>query len=138
MWRIQIKDRTQPFGIKNDPTIMRHLHDLSALHNQIQTDNFVNMLQKSFNNDLGRSGSSKDIDLITSLNNTYDSLKNDKMYKKEYEGFVANMCYGRDNEITSFNTALNDFKEVKEFAIERINALENSIGNKDLDFDMDM
>lgn len=41
---------------------MRHLYDLSALHNQIQTDNFIDMLQKSFNNDLGRSGSSKNID----------------------------------------------------------------------------
>ncbi len=138
MWRVQIKDRTQPFGIRNDPTIMRHLHDLSALHSQIQTDNFVNMLQKSFNNDLGRSGSSKDIDLITSLNDTFDSLTNDKMYKKEYESFVNNMCYGKDNEIINFNTALNDFKEIKEFAIERINTLENSISNKDLDFDMDL
>lgn len=138
MWRVQIKDRAQPFGIRNDPTIMRHLHDLSALHSQIQTDNFVNMLQKSFNNDLGRSGSNKDIDLITSLNNTYDSLKNDKMYKKEYENFVDNMCYGKDNEIINFNTALNDFKEIKEFAVEKINTLENSIDNKDLDFDMDI
>ena len=138
MWRVQIKDRAQPFGIRNDPTIMRHLHDLSALHNQIQTDNFVNMLQKSFNNDLGRSGSSRDIDLITSLNNTFDSLKNDKIYKKEYENFVDNMCYGKDNEIINFNTALNDFKEIKEFAVEKINTLENSIDNKDLDFDIEI
>ena len=123
MWRVQIKDRTQPFGIKNDPTIMRHLYDLSALHNQIQTDNFINILQKSFNNDLGRSGSSKDIDLTTLLNNTFDALQNDKMYKKEYENFVANMCYGRDDEITDFNTALNDFRKIKDFAIAKLNAI---------------
>ena len=130
MWRVQIKDRAQPFGIRNDPTIMRHLHDLSALHNQIQTDNFVNMLQKSFNNDLGRSGSSKDIDLITSLNNTFDSLKNDKMYKKEYEGFVANMCYGRDDEIISFNIESSNKKsEHSKYILEKLQEFERIIND---------
>ena len=49
MWRTQIKDRSQPFGIKNDPTIIRHLHDLSAMSDKIKTDNFIFVLEESFN-----------------------------------------------------------------------------------------
>lgn len=117
MWRVQIKDRNQPFGIKNDPTIIRHLHDLSALSSQVLTDNFINMLQISFNNDLGRSGSRKDISLNDSLINTFNSLKNDKMYKKEYENFVFNMCYGKDEEIITFKTALGNFEKIMNFIL---------------------
>ena len=117
MWRVQIKDRSQPFGIKNDPTIIRHLHDLSALSSQVLTDDFINMLRISFNNNLGRSGSRKDISLNDSLINTFNSLKNDKMYKKEYENFVFNMCYGRDEEIITFKTALGNFEKIMNFIL---------------------
>ncbi len=120
MWRTQIKDRSQPFGIKNDPTIIRHLYDLSAMCSKIKTDNFIFVLETSFKHDLGRAGSSKDINLIDSLNNTFNSLKNDKIYKKEYETFVANMCYGKDDEIIEFKTALNDFKGIRDFVLEKI------------------
>ena len=44
------------------------------------------------------------------------------MYKKEYDIFVANTCYGKDEEIIEFKTALNDFKEVKEFVLDTINS----------------
>lgn len=148
MWRTQIKDRSQPFGIKNDPTIIRHLHDLSAMSDKIKTDNFIFVLKESFKNDLGRSGSNRDINLIESLNNTFNLLKNDKIYKKEYDTFVANMCYGTDEETIEFKTALNDFKEIKDFALDVINSkehginntkvIENEISNKNIDFDLYM
>ena len=48
MWRVFIKDRTKPLHSKeNDPTIVRHLHDISALEEMLYTKEFVALLQKS-------------------------------------------------------------------------------------------
>ena len=48
MWRVFIKDRTKPLHSKeNDPTIVRHLHDIAALEEMLYTKEFVDLLQKS-------------------------------------------------------------------------------------------
>jgi hypothetical protein len=117
MWRVQIKDRTKPGGIRNDPTIIRHLHDLSAMKDKVLNDKFILVLEKSFNCDLGRGGSSKTIKLKDSIKNTLNSLKTDRIYNEEYENFVRNMCYGMTKDFISFNKAIEDFEEITKFVL---------------------
>ncbi|MFA7658525.1 MAG: nucleotidyl transferase AbiEii/AbiGii toxin family protein [Candidatus Gastranaerophilaceae bacterium] len=55
MWRVFIKDRSKDLHTKeNDPTIVRHLHDISALEDEIFNAEFINLLNTSFVNDKGR------------------------------------------------------------------------------------
>ena len=57
MWRVYVKNRTKPLHSKeNDPTIVRHLHDIAALDDLLYAKEFVELLQKSFDADKGRGG----------------------------------------------------------------------------------
>ena len=68
IWRVDIKDRTKKLGcIENDPTIMRHLHDLSALGNEVLNSDFITILKASFEMDKGRHGSDYNLELKKSL-----------------------------------------------------------------------
>ncbi len=107
MWRVYIKDRTKPLHSKqNDPTIVRHLHDIAALEDMLYTKDFVELLQKSFDADKGRGGFDNNYTLPEFIKITLNKLTEDKVYKKEYSDFVASMCYGTKDEIITFEKAL--------------------------------
>lgn len=116
MWRVDIKDRTKIIGsIENDPTIMRHLHDLSALENEIMNADFINILKTSFNSDKGRHGSNERMDLNDFLKVTLEKLRQDKQYKQEYEMFVNSMSYAKTAEIITFDLAINSLNKIIEY-----------------------
>ena len=111
MWRVYIKDRTKPLHTReNDPTIVRHLHDIAAMEDLIYTKEFVELLEKSYESDKGRGGFDNNYTLPEFIKITLDKLANDKVYKKEYSDFVASMCYGVKDEIITFEKAIKIFK----------------------------
>ena len=113
MWRIYIKDRTKPLHTReNDPTIVRHLHDIAALEDLLYTKEFVELLQKSFDTDKGRGGFVNNYTLPEFIKITLDKLTEDKVYKKEYSDFVGSMCYTKDSEIITLKKALECFKNI--------------------------
>lgn len=113
MWRIDIRDRTQAEGsIKNDATIIRHLHDLAALEKLISKKDFKICLEKSFSNDKGRGGSDKALDIIEFAQKTLNKLKTDKLYEEDYNGFVEILSYAEDDEIIDFKNALKAFERI--------------------------
>jgi len=113
MWRVYIKDRTKPIHSKeNDPTIVRHLHDIAALDDLLYTKEFVELLQKSFDADKGRGGFDNNYTLPEFIKITLDKLTEDKIYKKEYSDFVGSMSYAKDSEVITFEKALIAIKRI--------------------------
>ena len=113
MWRVYIKDRTKPLHSKeNDPTIVRHLHDIAALEDILYTKEFVGLLQKSFVTDKGRGGFDNNYTLPEFIKITLDKLTEDKVYQKEYTDFVSSMSYAKDSEVITSEKALKSFKNI--------------------------
>lgn len=113
MWRVYIKDRTKPLHSKeNDPTIIRHLHDIAALEDILYTKEFVELLQKSFDADKGRGGFDNNYTLPEFIKITLDKLTEDKVYQKEYTDFVSSMSYAKDSDVITFEKALKCFKNI--------------------------
>ncbi len=114
LWRMSIKDRTAKAGsVKNDPVMIRHLHDLSALEKQVSADDlFIEIIHSSIKNDLGRSGSNIDKNTVNIAKEALEQLKTDPLYKNEYTRFVDAMSYAPDNESISFEEALVSFERI--------------------------
>lgn len=116
MWRVYIKDRIKPLHSKeNDPTIVRHLHDIAALEDILYTKEFVELLQKSYDTDKGRGGFDNNYTLVELIKITIDKLTEDKIYKKEYSDFVGSMSYAKVSDVITFEKALNTFKNIHKF-----------------------
>lgn len=118
MWRVYIKDRTKLLHSKeNDPTIVRHLHDIAALEDMIYTKEFIELLQKSFDVDKGRGGFDNKYTLPEFIKITLDKLTEDKVYQKEYSDFVGSMSYAKDSEIITFEKSLVSIRNLYQFII---------------------
>lgn len=114
LWRINARDRKQPLGTaKNDPTIIRHLHDLAALEEIALTDKkFVPMVLITFEEDKGRGGISEDISLRDTAKKALHNLGNYKAYRKEYSQFVDAMSYADIHSRITFEMAIASFKRI--------------------------
>ena len=118
MWRVYIKDRTKPLHSKeNDPTIVRHLHDIVAMEDMLYTKEFAELLQKSYEADKGRGGFDNDYTLQKFIKITLDKLTEDKVYKKEYSDFVNSMSYAKDSEVITFEKAIKYYKKIYNFIV---------------------
>lgn len=116
MWRVYIKDRTKSLHSKeNDPTVVRHLHDIAALEDVLYTKNFVELLQKSFEADKGRGGFENNYTLPKFIKITLDKLAEDEIYQKEYTDFVSSMSYAKDSEVITFEKAFDCFEKLYQF-----------------------
>ncbi|HSA07518.1 MAG TPA: nucleotidyl transferase AbiEii/AbiGii toxin family protein [Candidatus Gastranaerophilales bacterium] len=116
VWRINTRDRAVKLGhTKNDPTIIRHLHDLSALELQILKPEFIEIALKSFETDKGRGGADKTHSIQDFTNLALSNLTNQKEYIKEYESFVNSLSYASETEIIDYNKALQTFKNIAKF-----------------------
>ena len=110
LWRIDIKDRSQEYNhMTNDPALMRHLHDLSALYPSIiQNKTFISLVAKIYELDQKRGNNLRNISLKDFVLKTLKTIKEDPLYKKEYENFVDTMSYG-ENRIT-FDEAIKNYE----------------------------
>ncbi|MFA5905617.1 MAG: nucleotidyl transferase AbiEii/AbiGii toxin family protein [Desulfobacula sp.] len=106
-WRILVRDRTDE---KDDPTIIRHLHDLAAMEEIINDagSDFVLSAQESLQRDqVSRGGNVIAKTPVTDrLANALKILKTDGLYQKEYGQFVASMSYAAEDELIGFEEAL--------------------------------
>lgn len=113
VWRINIKDRQAEAGSQqNDPTIMRHLHDLAALQSIIVDESaFRRMVADSFLRDKGRNGSDREKPLDALSQEALVQMKTDSHYSREYQQFVDAMSYAPESERIGFNEALGRFEQ---------------------------
>lgn len=113
MWRLDIKNRDDEFNhMTNEPALMRHLHDLSALYPLVKDEpDFTKLVTKIYELDKVRGDKTRDIALNDFIKKTIATLKADKLYKKEYEQYVSTMSYALESEI-SFDEALQIYEKM--------------------------
>ena len=110
-WRIIKRNR----GLENDdPTIIRHLHDLSSLYDVLSSerDAFINTAQRSFETDQLTTSRNTNTDFLTSTIQATQSLKNDTLYQQEYQQFARAMSYATDSEQIELDEAISRLESI--------------------------
>lgn len=111
-WRIL----SQHHGADEDPTVVRHLHDLAALESYaLDHPDFPALLRTRIVDDTARMKGAPDLAVLQPserVSAVLDILEADPKHLAGYQEFVAAMCYGRDDEIPGFATALSAVRRI--------------------------
>jgi hypothetical protein len=104
-WRVRVRQRG---SAKDDPTIIRHLHDLAALESTVAAaPEFRDLVRAAVGADVGRGGEIEppaDPEVIFKL--LLQRLRTDPLWAREYEDFVAAVSFARPAESIDFDAAL--------------------------------
>jgi predicted nucleotidyltransferase component of viral defense system len=116
-WRVLSRDRDSK---KDDPSLIRHLYDLTALKEIIFnysnfSDFVISVMRKDIENDRGKikSSANSEVELLQKMLLT---LENDFLYRNEYQQFVTGMSYAVEDECPTFSKA----KDIVKSIIDRI------------------
>lgn len=100
-WRTAVRDRANP---KDDPAVVRHLHDLAALAPQFgQVPELRPLVQRLLQADAKRA---KAPDGIAMLRAMLPAITGDPLWRKEYEEFVSAVSFGPDADRISYDQAI--------------------------------
>jgi hypothetical protein len=104
-WRMIVRDRASP---TDDPTIVRHLHDLAALEPTISANAaFPALLAETLLADSDRGGEiASRLPPVERLSVMLKKLEADTAYADEYDRFVGGMAFAGESEIPSFPAAV--------------------------------
>ena len=104
-WRVCTRKR----GAEgDDPTMIRHLHDLAALEAHIKEANeFPVLVRQTAANDSGRGGGAAPSDPIERFDMMLNLLSGSKAWATEYDTFVLKVSFARPEEKISFSDALS-------------------------------
>jgi hypothetical protein len=101
-WRVRARDRTRP---GDDPTIIRHLHDLAALEKQVAAaPHFPQLVLAAAGADIGRGGGPAG-DPAEIFPEMLRRLETDPLWAKEYEDFVRQVSFAGAGEEIDFAEA---------------------------------
>lgn len=109
IWRVLKRNRDDE---KDDPAMIRHLHDLCALESTIQLHSDVCRSDAlfAFNIDMQSKKRQVEKTLQGAAKDALGILRNDQLYMREYEQFVAEMSYADDDKVIHFDEALDHFE----------------------------
>jgi Nucleotidyl transferase AbiEii toxin, Type IV TA system len=110
-WRVRVRRRGDA---KDDPTIIRHLHDLAALEAAVASaPNFRELVLAAVTADIGRGG---ETDPPTDPGIIFDGmlqrLETDLLWAREYEDFVRDVSFAGASETIHFVDALAAVRRV--------------------------
>ena len=112
-WRVLVRDRNAE---NDDPTMIRHLHDLAALESVIakQKTFFATTAQQSLEQDQSRRGGEtvRALSVHDRLARALQVLQEDKLYRKEYEQFVLAMSYAEEEKKINFDGACSALERI--------------------------
>jgi hypothetical protein len=108
VWRVQKRNREDE---KDDPAMVRHLHDLVALQNIINANSvlFIKTALESFFIDQQQKSRQVNTPLKEAAIRSLQMMHEDELYRSEYDRFVDAMSYASDDERITFDDALNQF-----------------------------
>lgn len=108
IWRVLSKDRTQPVGSpKNEPAMIRHLHDLCALSPYAEASGeFAGLVFANYESDKKRGGLAGQYELLDAAQKAREKLADDKVYQEEYAIFVDRVSYDDEDKRISFSQAM--------------------------------
>ena len=103
-WRVCTRQRGTP---DDDPTVIRHLHDLAALEQRAAAaPAFKTVLRDAAAADTGRGGGQAPEDPGERFAAMLERLRTDKLWADEYDEFVRNVSFARTDEAITFDAAL--------------------------------
>lgn len=110
-WRVLKRDRSEQ---NDDPAMIRHLHDLSALHEVIQSNQslFITTAQSSFDEDQRTTKRKTEGNFHQSMISALETLNTDLIYQAEYNQFVDSMSYADDKDTIDFQHAIKYFEKL--------------------------
>lgn len=108
VWRVLKRDRSSK---DDDPAMIRHLHDLYALKPVIEQNAYLvkATLYDAFNADQCIAKRKIDMALDVAAGEVHKIMKDDPLYRDEYQNFVNAMSYADDGEAVTFEDALAYF-----------------------------
>lgn len=113
-WRVLTRQRGSQ---DDDPTVIRHLHDLAALETHaVEHPGFPEQLYQTMLQDAARGGVTSEMAAMTPemrLTAALEALTADPGYPGEYERFVLAMSYASESEIPPFEDALEAARRLK-------------------------
>jgi hypothetical protein len=112
-WRVHARQRG---AARDDPTIIRHLHDLAALKSTIETSpKFVQLVRNAVTADSGRGGdATASSDPAALFAGMLERLHSDRLWAAEYEDFVRQVSFAKPDEEISFDQAFAAVKALTE------------------------
>jgi hypothetical protein len=104
-WRVVARDRTRP---GDDPTIIRHLHDLAALEQRVASaPRFAELVLAAAAGDAGRGREmASGTDPAKMFAEMLQRLETDPLWAGEYEEFVRQVSFAEPGEVMHFADAL--------------------------------
>ena len=112
-WRVVVRERNSD---NDDPTVIRHLHDLSALSDYIaeHEQDFIKCAKQSLLQDQQSRGGEQisSMSVHDRLQKALELLNGDAMYRTEYDGFVKSVSYAQEDEEILFDDALRSLEEL--------------------------
>ncbi|MBD8737612.1 nucleotidyl transferase AbiEii/AbiGii toxin family protein [Sphingomonas sp. CFBP 13706] len=115
-WRVAARDRNAE---TDDPTIIRHLHDLAALENAITgSAEFSPLVLNVFQADRQRGGGVlAEMPPPGRLAALRERLGQDALYREEYDRYVAAIAFAGPPEVLSFDLALTALERISTEAL---------------------
>jgi predicted nucleotidyltransferase component of viral defense system len=102
-WRVHTRDRATA---DDDPTIIRHLHDLAALERHAaQAPQFKELVRQAVAADVGRGGDAVPTDPHKLFAGMFEQLRSDGLWAAEYEALVRQVSFAKATEEISFTGA---------------------------------
>ncbi|PPI78386.1 nucleotidyl transferase AbiEii/AbiGii toxin family protein [Marinobacter flavimaris] len=110
-WRVHKRNREDE---KDDPAMLRHLHDLCELRGMIDADNalFISTTLESFATDQQRLNRQVGMALKDAALTASTILQRDALYEEEYQQFVDAMSYAPEDERVDFAQAVDNFQKL--------------------------
>lgn len=111
-WRVCTRERG---GSKDDPTIVRHIHDLAALEPRaLASRALVGLLREAAAADTGRAGGRAPADVNKRFVLMLELLRSDPLWADEYRAFVRDKSFAAPDDAMSFETALQSVERLVE------------------------
>ncbi len=112
-WRVCTRDRSSS---KDDPTVVRHLHDLAALEASVAAaPRFASLVLAAAEADVGRGGGQAPQDPAERFALMLERLATDPLWGDEYRRFVTDKSFAKADEVIPFDAALDATKRLARF-----------------------
>lgn len=111
-WRVCTRRRGAE---DDDPTLIRHLHDLAALESHVAgAPEFETLVRQIAAKDAERGGGGAPLELAERFTTMLDLLQNDESWEAEYATFVLPVSFAGPEERISFGEAFAAIRRLTE------------------------
>jgi predicted nucleotidyltransferase component of viral defense system len=105
---------------KDDPSIVRHLHDLAALHERVgRAWSFPALAREVIGADAGRGKVALPSEPGSLISRLITLIEGDTLWKREYDAYIHEVGYGSPDDLMSFEQAFDKLRRYAELFPDR-------------------